>query len=74
MSFSKIYDLRGTNVRKHLQFMTTSSRIKWFEISSFGGDLIFALFRCHSVVRKQPICLTTHRETDGKFNDLFKSI
>ena len=37
MSFSKIYDLRGTNVRKDLQFMTTSSRIKWFEISSFGG-------------------------------------
>ena len=30
-------DLRGTNVRKDLQFMTTSSRIKWFEISSFGG-------------------------------------
>ena len=26
-----------TNVRKDLQFMTTSCRIKWFEISSFGG-------------------------------------
>ena len=59
-------------MRKDLQFMTTSCRIKWFEISSFGGDLIFALFRCHSVVRKQPMCLTTHRETNRKFNDLFK--
>ena len=74
MSFSKIYDLRGTNVRKDLQFMTTSSRIKWFEILNFGGDLIFALFRCHSVVRKQPMCLTTHRETDRKFNELLKNI
>ena len=45
-----------------------------FFLESFGGDLIFALFRCHSVVQKQPMCLTTHRETDRKFNELLKNI
>ena len=58
-------------MRKDLQFMTTSSGLR-FQVSE--GDLIFALFRCHSVVRKQPMCLTTRRETDGKFNELLRNI
>ena len=47
MIFSKIYDLRGTNARKNLLYVTTSSRFKRFNISSFvKGDRIFARFHC----------------------------
>ena len=38
------------------------------------GGLIFALFHCHFVVRKQPVFLTTHRESDRKFNELSKNM
>ena len=38
MSFSKIYDMRGTNVRKDLLFVTTGSRLKLIVILSFGGE------------------------------------
>ena len=60
-------------MRKDLEFVITSSRLKWFDSSSFQrGHLIFPLFRCHSVVRKQPMFLTTHYKTDRIFNDISK--
>ena len=38
------------------------------------GDLIVALFHCHSIVHKQTKVLTAHHEEDRKCKELSKDI
>ena len=71
MRFSKIYDIRGTKVGNNLLFATA---LNLFDISSFEWGLIFALFHCHSDVRKQAKVLTAYHEDNRKCNELPKNI
>ena len=59
---------------EHRLFLIQQNGSEIEQIIGSERVLWFALFHCHSVVRKQPMFLTAHHVNDRKFNEFSKNI